>query len=93
MSVVAWRRGDVEESLGYAWRWYNGRLGDISIELSHSGDFDSWLLTLEIDGEGGTDVTIAMPGGDLPDAEAQRLAVPTLVAALKVVVERLESGD
>ena len=92
MSVVAWRRGDVEESLGYAWRWYNGRLGDISIELSHSGDFDSWLLTLEIDGEGGADVTVAIPGVGVPDAEAQRLAVPTLVAALRAVISRLEGA-
>ena len=29
-------------------------------------------------------------GGDLPLAEAQRLAVPTLVAALREVVRRLE---
>ena len=39
-----------------------------------------------------TDIYVALPRGDLPDAEAQRLAVPTLVAALKAVVERLEAA-
>lgn len=35
---------------------------------------------------------VTIPGGDLPDAEAQRLAVPTLCAALRAVLADLDGA-
>ena len=49
-----------------------------------------WVVNFHDDQ--GYDFEVEIDGADLPDAEAQRLAVPTLVRALKAVVERLEGA-
>ena len=93
MSGVEWTELQRVGSDGFTkeWRRYCAAIGDNpdAVRLKREQRFDEWVW-LAVCRQTGHQVTL--PGGDLPDAEAQRLAVPTLVAALKAVVERLEGA-
>lgn len=86
MKPLEWRRGD--DGLQPDWRWYRAQRNETRLTLSRDGDADTWSLSVDF-GRNDT-ILVDLPGGDLPDAEAQALALPTLVRALRQVLAELE---
>jgi len=93
MSGVEWTTLKRTGSPDYEreWRRYCAHIGDNpdSVRLKRERRLDEWgwyAVCRE------TGYQVQLPGNDLPDSEAQRLAVPTLVAALRQVLERLEGA-
>lgn len=73
------------------WRRYCAHIGDNpdALRLNRGQLDDGWWWITELRRIG---YMVRVPGGDLPDAEAQALAVPTLCAALRAVLADLESA-
>lgn len=90
MSALEWvwvPRKAVSEAHDQAWRRYYARIGTnpSALLLQRDGDSGDWVASYTP-----IDFEMYLPGDNLTDAEAQALAVPTLVRALRAVLEKLE---